>query len=261
MDYSATIVVPLRRQVDEWLDEALRSALLQSVPTEVVVVRSEATPESNLKILNNLQRYFANLVVLERDKPESFPGAINKGIRRASSERVGLLLSDDWLDEYAVAECLQNDADIVCSGSIIYFPDGSVNERASRRRSLQEFSLIATLEEQASYLGHFLMFRRQAVLDAGGLDETIGNYPGIDDFDLVWTLLERDATVSIVEKGLYHYRDHDGERLTLQDPATAVENLKKILRKHGMTDKEAVDIVERHAKWYGKPMYQVINRY
>jgi GT2 family glycosyltransferase len=258
MNYSATIVMPLRGQVDEWLEESVRSALLQSVPTEVLVVRSEATPASNLRILNGLQRHFANLAVLGRDKPESFPGAINKGIRHANSDRVGLLLSDDWLEERAVAECLRNDADIVCTGSVVYFPDGDINERACRHPSLQEFNSIATLEERASYLGHFFLLRRQAVLDAGGLDESIGNYPGIDDFDLIWTLLERDATVSIVAEGLYHYRDHDGERLTLQDPAQAVENLKKILRKHGIIDEQAIDIVKRHARWYGKPMYQVM---
>jgi glycosyltransferase involved in cell wall biosynthesis len=259
MSYNATIVVPLRRQVDEWLDESVRSALLQSVPTEVIVVRSEITPASNMGILSSLQKHFANLVVLARDKPESFPRAINKGIRRASSERVGLLLSDDWLDEFAVAECLRNNADIVCTGSIVYFPDGSINGRACRHPSLLEFSSIATLEERASYLGHFFLLRRQAVLDAGGLDESIGNYPGIDDFDLIWTLLERKATVSIVAKGLYHYRDHHGERLTLEDPARAVENLKKILHKHGITDEQAIDIVKRHARWYGRPMYQVMS--
>jgi len=259
MSYSATIVVPLRHQVDEWLDESLRSALLQSVSTEVIVVRAEMTPASNLRILNALQRHFANLLVLYRDKPESFPGAINKGIRHASSERVGILLSDDWLDECAVAECLRNTADIVCTGSINYLPDGTINERACRRPSLEEFNSIATLEERASYLGHFFMLRRQIVLDAGGLDESIGNYPGIDDFDLIWTLLERNATVSIVGKCLYHYRDHDGERLTLQNPVIAVANLKKILRKHGITDEQAVDIVKRYARWYGKPMYQVMN--
>ena len=144
MKYDATIVVPLRNQVDEWLDEALRSALLQSVSTEVVVVRAEATPASNLAILDGLQRHFANLVVLDRAKPESFPGAINKGIRHANSERVGLLLSDDWLDGDAVASCLRYQTDIVCAGRVVYFPDGFINERACWRPSLQEFNAIGT---------------------------------------------------------------------------------------------------------------------
>jgi hypothetical protein len=95
-------------------------------------------------------------------------------------------------------------------------------------------------------------------MDGGGLDESIGKYPGIDDFDLIWTLLERNARVSLVSEGLYHYRDHDGERLTLRDPATAIANLRKILVKHGIADEQAVDILKRHARWCGRPMYQVI---
>jgi hypothetical protein len=164
-----------------------------------------------------------------------------------------------WLEESAVGECLQNNTDIVCAGRVVHFPDGSINERACWWPSLQEFNSIATLEERASYLGHFFLLRRQTVLDAGGLDESIGNYPGIDDFDLLWTLLERNATVSFVTKGLYHYRDHHGDRLTLQNPDLAVANLKKILRKHGIAAEQAVDIVKRHARWYGKPQYQVMN--
>jgi glycosyltransferase involved in cell wall biosynthesis len=259
MSCGATIVLPLLRQVDEWLDQALQSALLQSASTEVVVVRSERTPPSNLQVLTDLGKHFVNLAVFLRDKPESFPGAINKGFRYAKSDRVGLLLSDDWLDEHAVAECLLNDTDIVSTGSTTYFPNGRVNGRACRHRSINEFNALPTLEEKANYLGHFLMFRRQFVLDAGGLDESIGNYPGIDDFDLLWTLLEHQASVSIVEKQLYHYRDHDCERLTLQDKATAIENFRKILRKHGVSEDDVFGLVGRYGRWFGKPIYRVIN--
>jgi GT2 family glycosyltransferase len=257
MAFCATIIVPLLRQVDEWLQHSVSSALRQTVPTEVIVVRSETTPPSNLQILTGLQRRHSNLSVLVEDKPGSFPGAINMGIRHACAERVGLLLSDDWLDETAVAECLPRTSDIVSTGSIVYFPDGRINERASRDRSMTKFYACPTLEEKANYLGHFFLFRRQALVDAGGLDESIGNYPGIDDFDLIWTLLERNATVFIVEKGLYHYRDHEGERLTLQEPKKMVENLEKILRKHGIADEQARPIVARYAPWFGKPIYKV----
>ena len=123
---------------------------------------------------------------------------------------------------------------------------------------MKGFRACPTIEQQASYLKHFFLFRKQAVLEVGGLDETIGSAPGIDDFDLIWTLLENGASVAIVEKQLYHYRDHDGERLTLQDKGQLVENLRKILRKHGVWDADAAEIISRHAPWYGRPMYQVI---
>jgi glycosyltransferase involved in cell wall biosynthesis len=259
MIYSASIVVPLRQQVDEWLDQSVRSALLQSVPTEVIVVLADATPSSNIKILERLQRQFPNLSILRRDRPESFPGAINKGVANATAERVGFLLSDDWLDKDAVGECLRYGADIVSTGNVSYFPDGRIDLRAGRVPSIDEFEALPTLEMRASYLCYFFLFRRQFVLDAGGLDETLGDYPGIDDFDFIWTLLENDATVSIVQKALYHVRDHDGERLTLRNPGLAAANLLRIIRKHGIPDDEIPDIVKRHVKWYGKPVYQVLN--
>jgi glycosyltransferase involved in cell wall biosynthesis len=258
MSYVATIVVPLLRQVDEWLDQSVRSALAQSVATEVIVVRSELTPASNLRILDRLARSHPNLVVMLEDPPGSFPGAINKGIRAARADRVGLLLSDDWLEQTAVAESVRESADIVSSGHVVYFPDGRVNEASSKRASMKGFRACPTIEQQASYLKHFFLFRKQAVLEVGGLDETIGSAPGIDDFDLIWTLLENGASVAIVEKQLYQYRDHDGERLTLQDKGQLVENLWKILRKHGVWDADAAEIISRHAPWYGRPMYQVI---
>jgi glycosyltransferase involved in cell wall biosynthesis len=257
LNYCATIVVPLLRQADPWLQQSVYSALVQGVPTEVIVVRSTATPASNLDILAALQQPFSNLVVLLEDKPGSFPAAINMGIRHASADRVGLLLSDDWIEECAVAECLSQSSDIVSTGNVVHFADGRINERACKLSSMTKFQSLATLEEKASYLEHFFLFRKKFVLDAGGLDENIGNYPGIDDFDLIWTLLEHDASVSIIEHCIYHYRDHEGE-LTLSDPVQMTENLKKILRKHGVPEKQIPNIVQRRTRWYRRPIYSVI---
>jgi glycosyltransferase involved in cell wall biosynthesis len=258
MSYRASIVVPLLRQVDSWLEQSLLSALDQSISTEVIVVRSARTPRSNIEILERLSACHPNLVCVEEDKPDSFPAAINQGIRMAQADRIGLLLSDDWLETTAVAESLCASADIVSSGTFVHLPDGDVNEPASKSASLKGFLSCRTLEEQASYLEHFFLFRKECLLQVGGLDETLGNYPGIDDFDLIWTLLENGASVAIVERRLYHYRDHGGERLTLEDPGLMRANLQRILRKHGVGRHEEPGIIERHARWYGSPIHQVM---
>jgi glycosyltransferase involved in cell wall biosynthesis len=262
MRFAASVVIPLLYQKDEWLRQSIESALRQSAPTEVIVVHSEAASASNLQLLAWLRQQYCNLRVLVEDKPEAhrfaFPRAVNKGISHASSGRIGLLLSDDWLDETAVAECLPGEADIVSTGNIVHRPDGSVNEEACSRLSLEGFLACPTLERKARYLQHFFFFRKKALVSAGGLDERIGNYPGVDDYDLIWTLLERNATVSIVEKCLYHYRDHDEERLTLKDPEIMGDNLRKIIRKHGIPEGEAADIVAQHSRWFGKPIYRAM---
>jgi glycosyltransferase involved in cell wall biosynthesis len=258
VSFRASVIVPLLRQVDDWLEQAVHSAINQSVPTEVLVVRSEATPASNCRVLDRLGERHDNLVVLVEDRPGSFPNAINTGVRHARTDRIGLLLSDDWLDATAVAECLEWNTDIVSTGNNVYFPDGRLNEAACTDLSMAGFHARPTLEAKARYLQHFFLFRKDALLRVGGLDESIGNYPGIDDFDLIWTLLEHDASVSIVEKRLYHYRDHHGERLTLADPKKRLANLEKILRKHGVSDADHARIVSEHAPWFGRPIYQVM---
>ena len=170
-----------------------------------------------------------------------------------------MLLSDDWLDHEAVASCLPVDADIVCTGLTAYYADGvTIYPRASATLTYQRYLKLPTLEAKASYLEHFFLFRKAKLLEVSGLDETIGNFPGIDDYDLIWTLLERGATVGIVEQRLYNYRDHGGERLTLADPAEAARNLEKILRKHGIAQSEIPAMVRAASRWYGKPIHEVL---
>jgi GT2 family glycosyltransferase len=259
---AASIIVPLLRQRDDWLRQCVESAVNQSTRCEVIVVRSTATPPSNVSLLSAMEQEWGNLRVLIENRPGSFPGAINLGISLAATDRIGLLLSDDWLDPNCVATCLRRSADIVCTGHTVYFEDGiTVNEAASQTLFNTVFSSLTTLEARASYLEHFFLFSKAALLAAGGLDESMGNFPGIDDYDLIWTLLEQGVTVEIVEQRFYNYRDHDGERLTRADPEQAVRNLEKILRKHRLDPSEMRKIVECHRRWFGKAIYRVLTAY
>jgi glycosyltransferase involved in cell wall biosynthesis len=259
MDPLASIIIPLKSQKDEWLDQCVRSALRQTAPCEVIVVRSAVTPTSNLQILATLRSEYQDLRVIVEEKAGSFPGAINLGIRSATTHRIGLLLSDDWLEIEAVAQCLRFEQDIVCTGLTGYLSDGiTVHPGASATLTWERYSQLSSLQERASYLQHFFLFQREALIQAGGLDETIGNFPGIDDYDLIWTLLEQGATAAIVEERLYNYRDHEGERLTLADAGQAVRNLEKILRKHGVRSPQLEQLLKDHSRWYGRPIYQVL---
>lgn len=259
MEPLASIVIPLKSQKDEWLDQCVRSALRQTAPCEVIVVRSAATPASNLEVLERLRFEYANLHVVIEETAGSFPGAINLGIRSATTSRIGLLLSDDWLEIEAVAQCLPFREDIVSTGLTGYLADGiTVHPGASATLTMARYSQLSSLQERASYLQHFFLFQREALIQAGGLDETIGNFPGIDDYDLIWTLLERDATATIVERRLYNYRDHEGERLTLANADEAVRNLQKILRKHRVPSPQLEQLLKDHSRWYGRPIYQVL---
>jgi glycosyltransferase involved in cell wall biosynthesis len=253
----ATILIPVLRQEDAWLEQAVRSALDQSIPCEVLVVTQPPTPPGNLEVIRRLQAEApARLVV--HPAPLGFAIALNTGFRAARAERIGLLLSDDWLDPRAVEACLAVAADIVSTGQVRWAADGRTELAALRRPVLRRrFDELATLEAKARYLTHFLLLRRDKVLAVGGADETLGDTPGIDDYDLLWVLLEHGASVGIVEEFLYHYRDHHGERLTLRPRAEMLATAARMLDKHGLTGAERDRILALRAEWFGRPMHVV----
>jgi len=96
-------------------------------------------------------------------------------------------------------------------------------------------------------------------MDVGGVDEQVG-LTGPDDFDMIWTLLERGASVSIVGEQLYNYRDHSGERLTLRGAQAQIDDLQKILDKHGVHGEERAQILAWHSVAYGLPYHLSVHR-
>lgn len=118
--FPASIVVPPLDQRDEWLEQSLRSAVVQSSRCEVIVAHSPRVRQSNLNVVSRLMREFDNLVLTPEKPGRGFPGAINAGIGLASTDRIGLLMSDDWLDREAVERCLVHPSDIVSTGQTSY---------------------------------------------------------------------------------------------------------------------------------------------
>ena len=226
------------------------------MPCEVIVVISPATRESNLETLDRLAQGCAALRVLQGEGI-GFANALNTGILNATTERIGFLLADDWLDETAVEKCLPHPTDIVSTSLTNYAADGKTLLGITKRRNLAEFAQLESLQEKASYLSHFFLFRKSALLAVGGVDETIGS-TGADDYDLIWSLLEIGATVSVLEDVLYLRRDHTGERLTLRSKEEQIEDLKKIFDKHGVHGAERERLIESHAAWFGRPVHEVV---
>lgn len=253
MEPTATIVVPLLRQVDDWLGQAVRSALSQTVPCEVIVVTSAATPGSNLALLDELAGRSGGRLRVAREDGPGFPTAVNTGFRLAAASRVGLLLSDDWLEPTAVEESLRIPADIVSTGLRHFRADGKTClDHFDRTLSREAYAARQTDEARARYLTHLFVLDRSRVLAVGGLDESLGDAPGIDDYDLIWTLLEARCSVGLVERPLYNYRVHEGERLTLRDPAALAVVLGRILAKHGVTGSERDRLLRHQARWLGR---------
>lgn len=259
---AASVLIPLLRQNNAYLEQAIRSACDQTVSCQVVVARSSRTPSDNLAVLEGLQAAYPQLVVIEEDRPCGLAGALNSALRSAVAERVGFLMSDDWLEPEAVGACLAEDCDIVSTGLRVYLEDGTELSEAAVDLSPEGFAARPSLHLKAKYLSHFFLLRRTKVIEAGGLDESLGINAGcgVDDFDLIWSMLERAASVGIIGRRLYNYRDHAGDRLTLADRNASLEALRRILDKHGLSGRERLQALISHGFWQGKSLDQGIRQ-
>jgi hypothetical protein len=122
-----------------------------------------------------------------------------------------------------------------------------------RALRLADYERRTSHEQKASYLTHFLLFRAAALAGVGGVDESLGDAPGIDDYDLIWTLLERGASVAIASRPLYNVTIHDGDRLTMRSRDSQLRTLERIFDKHGFAGPERERRLREHARWFGRP--------
>lgn len=255
---AASIVIPLLKQNDAWLEQCVGSALGQTMECDVVVVTSPGTPESNRGVLAGMQRRCGRLRCVECPAPKGFAGALNLGISVASAERIGFLLSDDWLAPDAVARTLPLTADIVSTAARFYAEDGITELRQlGGARSRAAYAALKDNCARAEFLSHFFLFRRSALEQAGGVDESLGDSPGVDDFDLIWSMLDGGASVAIVEEALYNMRDHEGERLTRRNLDEMLRTFDRILEKHEVKGARRRALVRRHSLWFGRSLSSV----
>lgn len=259
MKLCASIIIPLLCEPLAWLDQCVQSALRQTAPCEVLVVVSPRTPPDLVHALTGWSRVATTLSVLP-ETGAGFAAALNTGIRASTTNRVGFLLADDWLESETVETCLVHDSDIVSTGLSVWSEDGRSKFALLGRRPTQEvYTALSTIERRAAYLEHFFLFRRETLVTAGGVDETIG-LTGADDLDLIWTLLEQGATVTVIPDQVYNYRDHCRERLTLRSPDLQRRDLAKILDKHGVEGAAREQMLRDHGLWFGAPVHVVAQR-
>jgi glycosyltransferase involved in cell wall biosynthesis len=229
-----TVLLPLRHYHPGFLAQALESAFTQTLPhwrLLVVYDGDEAELQKTLGAALTDKR-----VRLVRNDGRRLAGAINTGMRQATTDFVAILLGDDMWAPNAV-EVLTTyierhpDVDFFHSGRRAV--DGEGRPISGELPPRDSFTLDEFVE--ASPVKHLLCWRREKGLAIGGLDETIQNV-GPDDYDFPWSMAERGARFMAVPEILYVYRDHrESFRLTTHLPlSTHTRELRRILRKHGV---------------------------
>jgi glycosyltransferase involved in cell wall biosynthesis len=228
-----TVIMPLKNYHEGFLRQAMASVMRQTCPLwRLLIVVEPEDLESFHTLLQNERADPRVDIIVNRGR--RLAGAINSGMKSATTDFVALLLADDlWSDD--AVETLSR---YIGENPAIDFFHSSrryLDERGNFISSVYPSRENIRLEDfKFGPAKHLLCWRRKKALSIGGLDESLSSLVGPDDYDFPWTMAENGATFKAIKECLYYYRNHcECYRLTTHTPLSVNRReVGRILKKH-----------------------------
>lgn len=165
----------------QYLREAEASAMNQTVTCEVLRLVTDKTLSENVNTLLNA----------------------------AKGEYIKILPDDDLLVPDAIESLekkIEEGYDFVHSNAINFWKDGKTKYHKSRH-----ISTLAELYRKNIIHGGTVLYRKEALLAVGGMDETL--WTG-EELDLHYRLLSKGYKLGFLDKVVFKYRRHSDQKST-----------------------------------------------
>ncbi len=192
-----TIIIPSYNQQD-YLADAIESALDQTVPCEVIVIDDGST-DNSLAIARN---YEPRIKVISQVN-KGLSSARNTGIMNATGDYILPLDADDILLSNCVETMMKYDADIIAPSLKLF--GLHENELILAQATLKDF-------REANRIGYFSAIRKSKLLEIGGYSPRMTW--GYEDLHLWINLLSTGASLKVLQDVLVLYRTKEFSMLT-----------------------------------------------
>jgi glycosyltransferase involved in cell wall biosynthesis len=214
----------------EFVADAVRSALGQTLPPREVIVVDDGSTDSTPEVLST----FGEQITVMRQRNMGVSAARNAGVRTARSEWIGFLDQDDvWkpskLEVISRAVAGQDEVGLVFS-AVEHWWDGTDRRQIRRRRDDLECRRIYRQLARKNVVlggGSGAVVRRGCLLDVGLFDEQLAG--ASEDWDL-WIRIARKWPILYVDDVLTSYRQHAAQMSTHVE--RMLEIGLRVLRKH-----------------------------
>lgn len=219
----SSIIIPVYNQSVLYLEAAVKSALLQTVDVEVVVVDDGST-EPVIQLLGKMSGVSGDITCIRQDNG-GVASALNAGIRQSTGEYIQWLSSDDVfrLDKTKLQLGAIGDNKVCYCAYEDGVPQSQVTWPAAQYSSQE--SLFGVLKEHCFINACTVMWHR-SVFDEIGFFDT--NMRHCQDYEFLLRCAERYNFIAL-NLPLVRRRTHAGQMLnTLKDPVEAESKRKDL---------------------------------
>lgn len=197
-----SIIIPLYNQI-EYVEEAIGSALAQTIPSEIIVINDGSTDGSGILVSSKFPQ-----VRLINQVNKGLASARNTGIMAATGDYVLPLDSDDMLLPNCVQRILEvaeeTHADIIAP-SLQEFGISHAPVLLKPSPTLEDFKI-------GNHIGYFSAVKRDVLVEVGGYNPKMTW--GYEDYDLWFDLLKRKKTIVTIPEPLVMYRTKEKSMIT-----------------------------------------------
>lgn len=212
-----SIVTPSFNQ-GRYLEECIRSILLQGYPDLEYIIVDGASTDETLDVIRKYERWLTSWVS-EADKGQA--GAINKGLVRCTGEIFQFVNSDDFLDQSAlriVAELMTGHD--CASGPVMEFDEHSSARISYASTALSAVNFI-TRPQEFFYHQPGVWVRREMASAIGGFDTKL-HYKF--DWEFMLRYLDRYPNVAYTDRNIGFSRLHAASKTISQAAGFSAEN-------------------------------------
>lgn len=204
----------------QYVGEAIRSVLDQTVRAQQIVVVDDGSTDNSLDVI----REFVPRVEIVTQPNAGVVAAKNLGLALATARWIIFLDADDMLDRSYLEKTL--DAAQVRGVDVVYTNmtfigaiNGSVTARPFSRWALT----------RGNYIHNSALMRRDLVREAGGYKPDMSS--GFEDWELYLSLAEQGMHAHWVPESLLSYRRHEGggrDSRAIQQRRTILKQVRKL---------------------------------
>lgn len=196
-DYPLVSIITVVYNGAATIEQTIQSVINQTYQNIEYIIIDGSSTDGTQDIVN---RYKDNIAYFVSERDEGLYDAMNKGIRNASGDVIGIINSDDWYELDAVSKVVEafvsdDEVGLVYGNVLVHDKEGG--QRLAKPQELETMWYRMAVSHPA-------VFIRKAVYEKHGLFDLQRGIAA--DYELVLRLYSRNVVFQYVEDILAHFR-------------------------------------------------------